>query len=306
MTVSRINCNVAGDLIPLYVDEVLSADSAELVEEHLVECEACTAKVEALRGETLITAEQSAKPLEKIKGKMKKDKWLAALMAAAVVVGIGFWTAFFCDLVASDISYDSVKDRIVVLSGSDLDQAGERKEGHDALILFNGKPDYHSNAFCKVVGEKDGVQQVEVTVYMSRAWSDMSDYLDSVRRIYQQHLDLNHIGQPYSIPQQLSLARAEVNEMNGWQALYEVHSVDEPYPDFDGSYGEECRYYKDRFDYHSGYAAMYFVGVGPHDAYGNEVVAVYYGKFETTNNYTDIKIHGKRNLLWAKEGYDAH
>ncbi|MBQ1413656.1 MAG: zf-HC2 domain-containing protein, partial [Clostridia bacterium] len=35
------DAGVAGDLIPLYVDEVLSADSVALVEEHLAECGDC-------------------------------------------------------------------------------------------------------------------------------------------------------------------------------------------------------------------------------------------------------------------------
>ena len=36
---SQINCNIAGDLIPLYVDDVLCEDSVTMLEEHLSTCE---------------------------------------------------------------------------------------------------------------------------------------------------------------------------------------------------------------------------------------------------------------------------
>ena len=66
---SQINCSVAGDLIPLYVDEVLSADSVALVEEHLAECGDCAAKVQQLRGNTVVLRDKNIKPLRQIKGK---------------------------------------------------------------------------------------------------------------------------------------------------------------------------------------------------------------------------------------------
>ena len=61
---SQINCSVAGDLIPLYVDEVLSADSVALVEEHLAACEDCTAKVEQLRGDTVVSQDKDVKAIK--------------------------------------------------------------------------------------------------------------------------------------------------------------------------------------------------------------------------------------------------
>lgn len=38
---NKIDCNVIGDLLPLYVDKVCSKESAELVEEHIQSCEKC-------------------------------------------------------------------------------------------------------------------------------------------------------------------------------------------------------------------------------------------------------------------------
>lgn len=46
---SRISCNVNKDLLPLYVDDVCSEESKDLVEEHLSECEECQDYYEALK-----------------------------------------------------------------------------------------------------------------------------------------------------------------------------------------------------------------------------------------------------------------
>ena len=42
----KITCNIIEDLLPLYVDDMVSEDSRKLVEEHLKECPACR-KVQA-------------------------------------------------------------------------------------------------------------------------------------------------------------------------------------------------------------------------------------------------------------------
>lgn len=42
-------CNVIRDLLPLYLDEVCSADSGKLVEEHLEHCEACRRELEEMK-----------------------------------------------------------------------------------------------------------------------------------------------------------------------------------------------------------------------------------------------------------------
>ena len=37
----KITCNIIEDLLPLYIDDMVSEDSRQLVEEHLKECAAC-------------------------------------------------------------------------------------------------------------------------------------------------------------------------------------------------------------------------------------------------------------------------
>ncbi len=47
----KLNCNVIRDLIPLYVDQICSEESKELVEEHLAECEDCSVIFRQMRSE---------------------------------------------------------------------------------------------------------------------------------------------------------------------------------------------------------------------------------------------------------------
>ncbi len=44
-----MNCNVIKDLIPLYIDKCCSEESVKLVEEHLSDCENCTAELDSMR-----------------------------------------------------------------------------------------------------------------------------------------------------------------------------------------------------------------------------------------------------------------
>ena len=47
---SKISCNVIQDIMPLYVDEIVSEDTKKLVEEHLKECEDCRKEMEKNAG----------------------------------------------------------------------------------------------------------------------------------------------------------------------------------------------------------------------------------------------------------------
>ncbi len=49
----KTSCKIIGDLLPLYHDEVCSAESRKLVGEHLQECEACKAMLARLDNEIL-------------------------------------------------------------------------------------------------------------------------------------------------------------------------------------------------------------------------------------------------------------
>ena len=74
----KISCDVIEDLLPLYVDDMVSEDSRQLVEEHLKECTTCQKMMEEMKKENslghgkegLADAERKAiEPLKKIRRK---------------------------------------------------------------------------------------------------------------------------------------------------------------------------------------------------------------------------------------------
>ena len=52
----KITCNIIEDLLPLYVDDMVSEDSRQLVEEHLKMCPACRKMQEEMQRENRLTA----------------------------------------------------------------------------------------------------------------------------------------------------------------------------------------------------------------------------------------------------------
>ncbi|MDF2714030.1 MAG: hypothetical protein K0R28_955 [Paenibacillus sp.] len=54
---SKIQCDIIKDLLPLYVDNVCSEASGKMVEAHLAECGNCRAELENIRGELRIPKE---------------------------------------------------------------------------------------------------------------------------------------------------------------------------------------------------------------------------------------------------------
>lgn len=89
-----ITCEVIKDLLPLYVDDVLSADSRAIVEEHLETCSDCTEYYHALKEpkgdyEQMRNSDDKA-ALKKIKGNLKKKKLITILITAVCIAALGF------------------------------------------------------------------------------------------------------------------------------------------------------------------------------------------------------------------------
>jgi len=89
----NIDCNVYKDFLPLYVDGIVSDETKEFVENHLLECEVCRKEVERLSRSVETPTEQSERVLEKIKKKLSmKDTLLRGmvLLLVAICLVMGF------------------------------------------------------------------------------------------------------------------------------------------------------------------------------------------------------------------------
>ena len=89
---SKLNCNVIRDILPLYADEVVCEDTRELVAEHLNECESCRKELDSMQKKVVIPMQDnSAGAMQKFKHKWNFRQVLkgAAIMLAVVVLVIG-------------------------------------------------------------------------------------------------------------------------------------------------------------------------------------------------------------------------
>lgn len=91
----KVSCNVIQDLIPLYVEDMLSEDSKKLVERHLDECEECKEYVHELQMIESLPIETDTKPLKNIKKVLRKKKWQAIVVSILSTLLIGTLTVIF-------------------------------------------------------------------------------------------------------------------------------------------------------------------------------------------------------------------
>ena len=78
----KINCNVIQDILPLYIDDVVSDDTKELVEEHLQNCEIC----QRVYHETKTDLENEANDLKNFREFLKKKKTKTILLSIATTI----------------------------------------------------------------------------------------------------------------------------------------------------------------------------------------------------------------------------
>ena len=100
----EMNCEVAKDLMTLYVEDMCSLESKKALEEHVKECPACAEALKSVKKELEIesiasksdyTGENAStlKPMKKVKKSLVRRKRTAIILGfllIAVLTGIGF------------------------------------------------------------------------------------------------------------------------------------------------------------------------------------------------------------------------
>lgn len=82
---SKISCNVIQDIMPLYVDEIVSEDTKKLVEEHLKECEDCRKEMEKMRAKIILPNKKKINQAEKELFQKLKHRLINRRIAAAIL-----------------------------------------------------------------------------------------------------------------------------------------------------------------------------------------------------------------------------
>ena len=65
---NKINCAITEDLLPLYVEDMVSDESRKAIEDHLADCPKCRTRVETVRKEVMsFSPKDSDKPLRQFR-----------------------------------------------------------------------------------------------------------------------------------------------------------------------------------------------------------------------------------------------
>ncbi len=95
---SKMNCNVIRDILPLYVDSLVCEETKKLVEEHLKKCEQCNAEYRRMANIMPMPVACDAKQMKKLKKGIRRGKTIAAIVASLIstitVVVLGAWLFF--------------------------------------------------------------------------------------------------------------------------------------------------------------------------------------------------------------------
>lgn len=95
----RNECSIVRDILPLYIEDMVSDDTALFVEEHLKNCSECqkelaklkaTAEIEIMSKETVLVHQEEAAPLKTLKRKLWRKQIITivlSFLAAAVFIG---------------------------------------------------------------------------------------------------------------------------------------------------------------------------------------------------------------------------
>ena len=85
-------CSIIRDILPLYVENMVSEDTSEFVKEHLESCPACRAELEKLRKPVEVQTEpqpdMDAAPLKRLKKALLMKKVQTILCTAAVLLAL--------------------------------------------------------------------------------------------------------------------------------------------------------------------------------------------------------------------------
>ena len=168
---NKISCEVIGDLLPLYVENMASPSSRALVEEHLKTCEACRALKQSMQREVKWPVDVDTEPLRKIGRQLFQKKVTAVVLAILGTVLLALLMMIHLNSPIT-IPYEQIADSVAVKTEEDgsvtitMDNPGGSAEfnkeyGEDGELV-----EYHIRCYTsrwnQIVGKEAGKSTFEV------------------------------------------------------------------------------------------------------------------------------------------------
>lgn len=119
----KISCDIVRDILPLYLDDVVSEETKEMIEEHLNSCETCKKEAAIMKQDVILPINQStqlaeAKVLKNLKTKIRRRKIMVGIISAILAVTVIISLLLFLTFSKSYIPYDDKQFEIAELNGN--------------------------------------------------------------------------------------------------------------------------------------------------------------------------------------------
>ena len=177
---NEMKCTVIQDLLPLYVDEVVSDDTKSLVDAHLLTCERCKQDYEQMKGTLYVPIETETTLFSNFKKRWNRKKWLLILVSILMTTLIGFAIFWFIFGYTKPIPYTA-----------DLFEMEEMPDGTLVLNYF-GESHAGTHGTHPIEVEIDGeVKNISLVYYDETiAHSPTSNFLREDKRIGPDRLEI--------------------------------------------------------------------------------------------------------------------
>lgn len=176
MSDKKTECNIIKDLLPLYVDGVVSEESKKLVDEHLQDCETCKQEYEKAKENIVMQVNNDMKPLKRIKKKIIWKQVFAGAISTILVLTILFVGAYFVTDFGIPVDYEDIRDKIVI----------EEKE--DGNVKISVPMDISGNHARYVVVNKD----------LNKGIVEIAYYIYTEQTIWEKYFSNENIGYLYN------------------------------------------------------------------------------------------------------------
>lgn len=172
----EIKCTIIQDVLPLYVDEVVSQDTKEMVDEHLQYCEKCQKEYDAMKQELYIPAENKAFQFKEISNKWRKKKVIISITSVFItaIILLGAYLSVFYYETVIPYSEDLIKI--------------ERQNDNQLVSHYYGKGRAGVYGTFPMGFEIDGEKKIVSVIYYTKTIADSPsrNLIDDEKRFEQE------------------------------------------------------------------------------------------------------------------------
>lgn len=118
----KMNCDIIKDVLPLYLDDVVSNATKEMIEEHLCSCVSCRKEAQALKEDIILPSTKNiqlseARVFKNLKSKFRKKNAIKTVISVVITILIMIGLYSYATLSKTCIPYDNAAIHIDEANG---------------------------------------------------------------------------------------------------------------------------------------------------------------------------------------------